>query len=136
MLNVYEDTLLNKFIITSSKLVVLQALKNSYIYEINSNKPQTTKNFRSTCILEEARVILEYLEEFVEYFTKIELENKNQSGTNKLRVQQIKAIQKLLLELNVFYSWAIEEVKLKHARQQLQERNTFSDSTSSYPFNF
>ena len=115
MLTHRSQNILDNFIITSSKIVVLQALKAAYLTEASAiNNPQQTKNFRTAAILEEVRLILEALEEYMEFFAYVE-----ETQYTTLPLDQLKCIQKLMTDMSIYYDWATAEIKLKQFRQDL-----------------
>lgn len=113
MLAPTHSDILNKFIAASSKLVVLQILRAGYEGELQSNKVQQTKNFRSASIIHQCRDILDDLTPFMEFFATI-LDNPTMVAKD-----QYHTISVLMDDLGEYYDWGIEELKLKQLRQDL-----------------
>ena len=118
MLAPQHSEILNKFIAASAKLVVLQVLRAGYEGELQSNKAQETKNFRSASILNQCRDVLDEVAPLTEFFAVI-LDNPS-----LVPGQQYTTIQKLMDDIGTYYEWALDELKLKQLRQSLIMNNS------------
>ena len=113
MLAPTHTEILNKFISASAKLVVLQVLRAGYEGELQSDKPQQTKNFRSASIIHQCRDILDEICPLMEFFAVI-LDNPSMVAK-----EQYATIRTIMDDLGEFYDWGVAELKLKQLRQDL-----------------
>lgn len=114
----YTTPFLDNFIHASSRLVMLQNLKNCYKYELELDNPQETKNFRSAAMLDLIRVVLDNLQIYMEYLVYVS------EPPFLIEQHQAENARRLVEELATYYEWAIEEVKLKQLRQRLVSRES------------
>lgn len=112
-LSPYQTSFLDNFIAASSKLVMLQNLRSCYEAEMEAELPQETKNFRSACVLDLVRDVLEQTEIYMEYLVQV--------GTPPYEYteDQCNNATRLAEDLTTYYEWATEQVLLKKARQDL-----------------
>ena len=114
---------LNKLLYLSCKLVVLQNLKACYDYELSTDLPQETRNFRSSCVLDEIKLILDNLVDHVEWIGNVAL------GNLPCPRGQEEGINRIVADLDKLYTFTLEEAAKKEARLKLMEleRSMFKD---------
>jgi len=113
MLSPIQNNLLQNIILVSKNLVVLQTLRAGYLTELECDNKQETKNFRSGALIDLCRTILESMEPMMEYLVDV------QEGRIVVASDQLGAINKIIIDLGDFYSWATEEIKIKNMRMEL-----------------
>lgn len=113
MLTPSHTNILQNVVYISSQLVVLQTLRAGYKVELECDNKQEIKNFRSSALLTLVRDILDDLEPYMEFLVACE------EGKVKMNPNQIPHIVEMMKDLTEFYTWAIEEVRLKNQRLNL-----------------
>lgn len=110
-----HSNILQNIIYISSQLVILQTLRAGYMTELDCKNKQEIKNFRSGAILQLVREILDNLEPYMEFLVMCE------DGSIPMPAKQKTHIVSMIEDLTEFYTWAVQEVKLKHQRLSLME---------------
>ena len=113
----------DKILHISIKLVVLQNLRICYFNELDQDLPQETKNFRSCCILDEIKLILDNLVPYIQWLANID------SGDVIVNKPIRDGVDKLIPDLDEYYQFTLEEVRKKEERLRLinLERSIFAN---------
>lgn len=114
-LNLRDNENLQKLLHLSCKLVVLQNLKACYDYELETELPQETRNFRSACILDEIKLILDRNIDYVEWIANVQM------GTIDFPDEHLEGVNKIVKDLDFLYNFVLEEAAKKEARIRLME---------------
>lgn len=113
----------DKILHISIKLVVLQNLRMCYLNELDQDLPQETKNFRSCCILDEIKLILDNLVLYIQWLASVE------AGDTIVDKPIRDAVDKLIPDLDEYYQFTIDEFRKKEERLRLinLERSIFAN---------
>lgn len=113
MSDLKKGSTLDNILHISIKLVVLQNLIDCYVRESNAPLSQEIINFRSACILDELKLILDNLMSYTEWLAKVDM------GLVKVDRETKKGTTKLINDLNKIYEFVLEEAAKKEARLNL-----------------
>ena len=106
---------LDKVLHLSIKLVVLQNLVDCYERENTSDNPQEVCNFRSCCILDELKAILDRLQPYIIWLASVD------EGTIKCKDAHKDSVAYMALSFTKIYDFVLEESNKKEARLKLIE---------------
>ena len=104
---------INHILEVSIKLVVLQNLQTAYIFECESGNPQELCTFRSACVLDEIKLILDNLRDHISWLVAVE------NGQIKATADIKEAVDALIKDLDKIYLFTLEEVAKKEERLRL-----------------
>ena len=102
-------------VFVNTQIVILQVLRAGYLTEQALSNDQAIKNFRTSAILDTIRNILEELAPYMKFLAEC------QEGNYNLKQQQLIHINQMIENMDNFYKWTIEEVRLKNQRISLMK---------------
>jgi hypothetical protein len=115
MKSISNSVIFNNIIYISTNIVILQTLRTGYKVELECDNKQEIKNFRSTALLSKIREILDELSPYMQFLADCE------EGKIYIDPNQIHHVIGMIQDLTEFYTWAVEEVKIKNQRLTLMQ---------------
>lgn len=111
-----EVEIIQKISYISNNLIVLQILKQGYLYELHATTlSYTLKNIRNGAVLEKIQEILQDLEPYMTFLIACdEGEIKMEDFANRQPY-----FARLVVDLTTYYDWAIKEIEIRNKRLDL-----------------